>query len=149
MTLYTRKHKVPFQIDTEDLELVSKYTWSIAGPGYPMTHIDGGKRVCLHEVLMGKADKGFEWDHIDRNKLNNSRSNLRMVKPIINKQNQGMYRNNTSGAKGVYWARNRNKWMAYIRDKGKMIGLGYFVNFQDAIEARKIAEIKYRGNNAS
>ena len=50
---------------------------------------------------------------------------------------------NTSGVKGVYWIKRRNKWEAAIFFKGEKIYLGYFTSKQDAINARKEAEEKY------
>jgi len=50
---------------------------------------------------------------------------------------------NTSGHKGVGWAKREQKWRAYIAIKGKTIHLGYFDNKEDAIQARKKAEMKY------
>ena len=50
---------------------------------------------------------------------------------------------NTSGHKGVSWDKRRKKWRAYIFYKGKQIHLGVFQNIEEAIEARKAAELKY------
>lgn len=54
-----------------------------------------------------------------------------------------MYKNNKSGVKGVCWVKRFNKWNAQIGFKGKVINLGYFLNLEDAIKARKKAEEKY------
>lgn len=51
--------------------------------------------------------------------------------------------NNTSGVKGVSWYKQSQKWMAKINFKGKQHHLGYFVDKQEAINARKEAEEKY------
>ena len=53
---------------------------------------------------------------------------------------QKLRKNSTSGHKGVYWNKGRNKWRAKITIKGKTHHLGYFENLQDAIKARKQAE---------
>jgi hypothetical protein len=52
-------------------------------------------------------------------------------------------KNNTSGAKGVYWNKQKKKWQARIGFKGKDTHIGYFLNKQDAINARLEAEDKY------
>ena len=53
--------------------------------------------------------------------------------------------NNTSGYSGVNWVKQLNKWRARITVNHNEIHLGIFDNMQDAIRARKEAEIKYFG----
>lgn len=57
--------------------------------------------------------------------------------------NDTIYSDNTSGYKGVSWKKQEKKWVARIGFQGKAIHLGYFVNKQDAINARLEAEEKY------
>lgn len=64
-------------VDLEDT-YVDKYNWSLDGHGYPCSYIDG-RIVKLHQMIIGKSPSGFVIDHIDRDKLNNHRSNLRHV----------------------------------------------------------------------
>ena len=54
-----------------------------------------------------------------------------------------LHKGNTSGHKGVIWLKERKKYRAHIGYKGKQIHLGHFDNIDDAIKARKSAEIKY------
>ena len=54
-------------------------------------------------------------------------------------------RNNTSGVRGVYWDKKREKWVAQITFKGKTMYLGSFTNIGDARIARKQAEERYFG----
>lgn len=60
--------------------------------------------------------------------------------------NQRMRKDNSSGCKGVSKDKKSGKWYAYISpgENEKRIGLGYFTELEDAIEARKQAETKYR-----
>lgn len=82
-------------------------------------------------------------DHIDGCGTNNKWSNLRLVSHSENHKNKRKPSNNTSGVVGVYWAKNMNKWEASIKINKKKIMLGYFINKEDAIKSRKLAEIKY------
>ena len=82
-------------------------------------------------------------DHINRIKNDNRWINLREVTSAQNKQNMSLRKSNKSGAKGVFWYEGRNKWIAYIRVANKRYSLGYHVNFEDAVNARKKAEDKY------
>lgn len=52
-------------------------------------------------------------------------------------------KNNTSGHKGVYWKKDKEKWQAYIQVHGKRIHLGYFDKIDDAIKAREEGEELY------
>ena len=55
--------------------------------------------------------------------------------------NKGNYKNNTSGCKGVSWCQRGKAWQAYINRKGKRMFLGYYKDIEDAINARRQAEI--------
>lgn len=68
-------------------------------------------------------------DHIDRDKINNRWSNLRIATYAINNKNRGLQKNNTSGATGVCWHKGQQKWRAYIGRKH----LGSFENKDEAI----------------
>lgn len=81
-------------------------------------------------------------DHIDGNKQNNRISNLRLLNPLENMRNRGTNKNNTTGYNGVYLT-SSGKYRARIKIKGKLIGLGTFINFEDAMKARKEANEFY------
>ncbi len=80
-----------------------------------------------------------EIDHVDRDKSNNTFTNLRLATPLQNRQNIGMYDHNTSGHKGVTWHRANSKWQAQIKLAGRNIYLGCFNDLQDAVNARLAA----------
>lgn len=52
---------------------------------------------------------------------------------------------NTSGVKGVYYDKRSGKWRARLKFKGKLMNFGSFDNFEDAVKARKNAELEYFG----
>ncbi len=116
------------------------------GKQYYTTRINN-KNYQLHRILWvyhyGFIPKDKQIDHIDHNGLNNRLSNLRIVTHQENGKNVKMHKDNTSGVMGVYWHKQVNKWMAYIRINGKLIYLGLFVDKGEAIAARKEAEVKY------
>jgi len=131
-------------IDAEDLEKVRPWRWSFDG-SYAVNWISGYK-VYLHQLIMGTilANKKIEVDHIDRNKLNNRKKNLRIVTHKQNIQNSRLSKNNTSGYNGVWWNKRDKCWATEIRGKNsKKIHLGSFKRLEDAIAARKQAEIDY------
>ncbi len=81
-------------------------------------------------------------DHKDRNPSNNKMLNLKNVTQQQNARNCNMSKNNKSGVTGVIWYKNYEKWRAYIMINRKQKTLGYFSNFDDAVEARVEANKK-------
>lgn len=64
-------------------------------------------------------------------------------------RNRGINSNNKSGKTGVHFVKHTSKWQARITDNDKnRINLGYFENIEEAVKARKEAEIKYWGKGA-
>ena len=82
-------------------------------------------------------------DHIDHNPSNNSINNLRNVSHQENMRNKLQYENNTSGVTGVNWHEKDRRWIARISVDGKRLRLGAFVEFHEAVNARKNAEVLY------
>lgn len=84
----------------------------------------------------------YELDHINRIKTDNRIENLRKADRSINNKNRKLGKNNTSGCKGVE-QRKSGRWRASIGHQGKRINLGTFETFDEAVAARRAAEIKY------
>lgn len=80
-------------------------------------------------------------DHINGIKNDNRIINLRDVSNAINSRNAKMRSSNVSGYNGVAWYEARGKWIANIMMDGKRKHLGLFVDIEDAISARKAAEV--------
>lgn len=82
-------------------------------------------------------------DHIDGNGLNNKWDNLREVSNAENKKNRRLQSTNSSGFCGIHWREDLKKWRAVIQVNKKTIHLGVFKDKDDAINARKAANVKY------
>lgn len=119
-------------IDLEDVEKVKNYKWVINTQGYVVTTMNK-KGVRLHRYIMG-CEKPEKIDHINRNKLDNRKCNLRICNTKENNRNLSRSRNNKSCVTGVCWSKGR--WRAYITFNNKNIDLGYFDKFCDAVECR-------------
>ena len=126
-------------IDANDIDKIKEYSWHEDG-GYAKAHTGGNAHLKMHRVIMD-APKGMFVDHINHNCLDNRKSNLRVVTPRQNSMN----RKPKSEHHGVTWHKQINKWRAQISVDGKKTGLGCYADIEDAIEARKNAEIKYYG----
>lgn len=113
---------------------------------------DGYRVIRLHDRLYLGHRLAWvlhygEWpdkliDHIDGNPSNNAISNLRVVDRHGNNTNCKIKGNNTSGRTGIWWHSSNQKWIAEIRSKGQKRHIGSFANFDDAVAARKTAEIE-------
>lgn len=127
-------------IDDDDFLLISKYKWTLTSHGYAVT--TDVQRIYMHRMI-NKTPSGMITDHINKNTLDNKKSNLRTTNSSVNAINTVLRKTNTSGYKGVHFAKNIKKWEAYIFKDYKKIGLGFFVDIKDAIIARKKAELIY------
>jgi hypothetical protein len=86
-------------------------------------------------------------DHKNHVKSDNRLRNLRSVSRLVAQRNQSQHRSNSSGFTGVAFHRKTGKWMAFIKDRGSQVNLGYFDQIEDAVAARRAAErrLGYRG----
>ena len=105
-----------------------------------------GVRCMAHRVAWAIAHG--EWprgqiDHINGNRQDNRISNLRVVTAAENQKNQRIPKSNTSGVAGVCWDKSRGKWRAKITVNRKNIALGCFPSFDDAVFARRAAEVRF------
>jgi hypothetical protein len=99
----------------------------------------------LHSLLM-QPPKGTHVDHINGDKLDNRRANLRVVSPSVNQANRRRrHPRNTSGVRGVGLFQGGPKWRAQITVDRKVRHLGLFDTLEEAAEARRIAEIEAWG----
>lgn len=129
-------------IDLDDVEKCKPYKWVIRTDGYVSTKMDG-KGIKLHRFI-ANTSKGMHTDHVNRNKLDNRKSNLRICTQSENNKNKNTYKNNLTGRRGVElrW----NKFLVYLTYNGVKNYIGMFENFNDAVLARENAEIKYYGH---
>ena len=130
-------------IDDCDLGLIAGYNWSILKrDGYAVA--SGGVR--MHRLIAGAGEDEIV-DHIDGNRLNNQRANLRICGKVQNGQNQKLHRNNTTGFKGVSVQHYKTGpvYVASIRDNRTMRRLGRFNCPINAAKAYDRAALEYHG----
>lgn len=114
------------------------------GSGYKNGSING-KNYQAHRVIWAMHHGSWpvnEIDHINGIRDDNRIVNLRDVSQGENQRNARRRIDNESGHCGVSWRKESRRWRAEIRLNGKQKNLGYFTDIDDAIAARKAAEIK-------
>jgi hypothetical protein len=127
------------QVDNEDYEyIVNCYDIKINSHGYPycspkkkFKHKRMGLfSMTLHKILMNPEETGrkINVDHIDGNKLNNQKSNLRLCSHMENMRNRNGETDGTSQYKGITWNKKLQKWKVRINVNDESIYLGIFKN---------------------
>lgn len=128
-----------FIIDKADYKFVSGYRWRISTQGYVVANSKDltNRVVFLHRIIMDVDDKSIV-DHIDWNKRDNRKTNLRICSKSENNVNIKRKSNNSSGYTGV--KKGNGKWVSQISFNGARHHLGTFDKIEDAIKARVKAE---------
>jgi AP2 domain len=138
-------HKMYALIDDEDVGRCLQFSWFIArktNTNYARTKFrksDGGGSIMLHNFIM-EAYNGEQYDHIDKNGLNNQKSNLRRCTQSLNRAS-ALSPGSSSGYRGVRF--RRGAWEVELNTKVKGYYLGRFDNVIDAARAydRKALEL--------
>lgn len=133
-------------IDEGDFEKVNKYNWSMSGEYARIKNTKNN--ICMHNLILGKLEKGFCIDHIDGDKLNNRKRNLRIATHSQNMKNKKLAKNNKTGYKGVHFCNTRQYFVARIAINKKRIVIGTFIDVIEAAKAYDKAAIKYHGEFA-
>lgn len=101
---------------------------------YAAGYLHGRPAIALHRAVLD-APSGHQVDHIDRNGLNNRRSNLRLCDHRQNQANTGAHRDSKSGVRGVSWNKRLGKWQAFAKVGGRNRYLGSFDTTEAAATA--------------
>lgn len=125
------------KIDDEDLDKISICSWSFDRYARANVWNKELKRYeikYMHRVITG-APKGMDVDHINGDRLDNRKANLRVCTRSENLHNPHHNRIAGSGLRGAYREKNRGsgcRWFSAISVKGKVIRLGRFDTAEQA-----------------
>ena len=121
-------------VDAADYEWLMQWNWYAyrvrKSELYYAARFEGRTIIFMHRQLT--PSELPEVDHINRNGLDNRRSNLRPCTRADNQANRTMDKRNTSGYKGVSWSKSYGKWQAQTSVGGKHIHLGFRDDPKDA-----------------
>lgn len=148
-------------IEAIDMDLLD-LSWHITNNGYAARGKYVGKqngkysyvtqfmhRLIIERVAERELADGEFTDHINRDRLDNRRSNLRIASKLENTRNCSLYKNNKSGFKGVRFAKEHQKWQARIRVNGRLLHLGLRETPEEAYVLYVEAAQKYFGEFAA
>ncbi|MDR6393480.1 AP2 domain-containing protein [Paraburkholderia phenoliruptrix] len=140
-------------VDDEDFDRVNSYRWYMTGNGYARTNKNVGglqRGMAMHRFIL-EIQTGDERivDHIDGNRLNNQKANLRICTHAQNLRNQKRRRDNTTGYKGVTFDVKAGRFHAQIRNNGARKHLGHFDTAEEAHAAYCAAALELHGEFAN
>ena len=102
-------------VDADDYEELNRFKWHVS-KGYAIRYkkINGVRKTFYMHREVNKTQAGLITDHINRDKLDNRKVNLRSVNHMINILNTGLSSNNTSGYKRLSWDKRSESWRIRI-----------------------------------
>lgn len=136
---YTSKGE-KFYFDVDDYEKIKNDYWYFCNDYVVCSR--NGHVITLSRFLMD-CPEGYVVDHINHDKSNNRKYNLRIV--TVSQNGMNMLPPKDKACRGIEFNNKTNKWVARITVNGTRTTLGSFINIEDAINARKNAEIEYFG----
>lgn len=135
-------------VDEKDYKYLCQWKW-FCDNGYAVRQkYVGGKRykqkkIHIHRVIL-KTPNGMDTDHINGNRSDNRKSNLR----IASRSQNCINKNRSKGSRGICFNQLSKKWKAYIRVNGKNTHLGYFKTKTLAQNAYDESALKHYGQFA-
>lgn len=134
-----------FVIDDDVHVWAKDIKWRLSSYGY-VSYREKDKRIFLHRLIM-QTPEDMVTDHINGNKLDNLKLNLRVTSDKLNRLNSGKRCYNTSGFKGV-WLRKNGRWQAEIKLNGKKYSLGTYETKEESALAYNIKAKELFGEHA-
>lgn len=132
-----------------DFDALSAFKWHLHSAGYAYrAQKRGGKQTnfLMHREVLS-APKGVLVDHINGNRLDNRRENLRLATYSENGRNKPAVQG-SSTLKGVSWHTSRGKWRAVIKVNRVSRHIGYFATEAEAAAAYAAAAKELHGEFA-
>lgn len=144
-------------VDDQDAALILQSTWYLAHNGYAHRNLPRGKKrggvTYMHRLIAGFAETSEQVDHIDGDKLNNRRANLRVANFHANQWNRKKTKlvqgkSTSSRYKGVTWDKTGRVWVGQITQNRRRFHLGRYQCEEEAARAYDAAAIQKFGEYA-
>ena len=103
-------------VDAEDYPVLSRLNWYVSDTGYAVTD-SPVKHIKMHKLLIGPIPPRTVIDHINRNKLDNRKRNLRIVSHKENIHNSDRY----ESAKRYWYDKRRGTWVVELAGVSRYI----------------------------
>lgn len=134
-------------VDRCDFEFLNEWNWYLGLEGYAQTH-QNDRLVRMHRLLLNPPEH-LECDHVNGDRLDNRKSNLRVCTRAQNGKNCRKFSRKTSSKyKGVSFRKASHRFIAYLQNDGKRIDLGYFDSEDNAARAYNEAASRLYGEFA-
>lgn len=133
-------------VDDEDYDDLIQFEWFEHNKGYVVRYFKASYEFMHTRVL--KNQSALLADHINGNKWDNQKHNLRLVTKSDNNQNQNIRKDSTTGLKGVTYNQRIGKYQSKIQVNGVRIHAGTFETAQQAADAYDVLAIKHFGPDA-
>lgn len=129
-------------VDEADFDWLNQWIWHVTDKGYA-SHTINNRPQSMHRLILG-TPKGMMSDHIDCDRLNNRRSNLRICNASENNRNRPSRKGKLF--KGVTWHKGSNRWQARIKFENKEYYLGIYNTKEEAAIAYNIMGREFFGD---
>lgn len=135
-------------VDDDDFEWLNQWKW-YANNNYATRNIYGSKKttITMHRLIMKTVGSKICVDHIDGNRLNNQRQNLRLATKSQNAANKFATKG-TSKYLGVWWNKQGNGWQAEVKKNYIKFYVGIYKDEKEAALAYNAAAIEKHGEFA-
>jgi hypothetical protein len=136
-------------VDESDAVWATRWHWSFS-KGYAV-RVEKDSQGQQHAVLLHRALLGLsrgdaaQGDHINRDTLDNRRSNLRVVPRRGNLQNRNSVPGSSSSFRGVHFESWSGRWRAEVKTGGRRFRLGRFDTEHEAAEAARVVRLREMG----
>lgn len=128
--------KQGFAIIDKESSYLDKFNWHLSLCGYP-ARFENKKMVFLHWYIIGKPEKPYVTDHINSDKLDNRKKNLRHIPTWENLRRADTKVRSLSGHKNICWDCRDKIWRVLVRTAPKVTrSLGRYKDLQEAIRVR-------------
>ena len=122
-------------VDDDDFDFLMQWKWYFNGK-YAVRGVNTGKtgkKIWMHRVI-AKTPDGMDTDHVNRDRLDNRKANLRHATPSQNSCNRRGF-SKLGNPKGVVWSKDHGTWRVKIKVEGREIHIGYFDSPDEAATA--------------